>query len=231
MELKEIEISKLKGNNLNPNEMSDRKFNFLVENIKENGFLEPVGVVDMGNDVYEIFSGHHRAKAGEVLGLEKIPCVVFTKEELPQKKRDLQLMRMNVIKGEISPEKFLSYYETLSTQYGMELAGAMFGLEDNELEKLLKTTRDTLPPEMRDSFDKVKDEIKTIDDLAKVLNRLFTEYGDTVQYNFMFFDFGGKDHLWIRANKDVWSKLQKIAKECEEKKQDINDVMNEILAR
>lgn len=50
------------------------------------------------------------------------------------------------------------------------------------MKALIDDTRESLPPEMRKEFDKAKEEIKTVDDLSLVLNRLFTKYGSTLPY-------------------------------------------------
>jgi len=68
------------------------------------------------------------------------------------------------------------------------------------LRALIDDARKSLPPEMRKEFDKAKEEIKTVDDLSLVLNRLFTKYGSTLPYHYMIMDFGGKEHIWVRLN-------------------------------
>ena len=54
MEFKNIPVNAIRENKLNPNVMSENKFNFLVQNIQENGFIEPIAVVEVEPDVYEV---------------------------------------------------------------------------------------------------------------------------------------------------------------------------------
>ena len=53
--------------------VDDDKMQDLVESIRINGILSPVLVRPIGNDVYEMVSGHHRMHAAVLLGMEKIP--------------------------------------------------------------------------------------------------------------------------------------------------------------
>lgn len=63
--------------------LDDEKMQETVESIREHGVLSPLIVRKGKTDGYEIISGHRRKRACELLGLEKIPCVVrdLTDEE------------------------------------------------------------------------------------------------------------------------------------------------------
>lgn len=86
--------------------------------------------------------------------------------------------------------------------------------DPTELSMMIDSTRDSLPPDMRDAFDKAKGEIKTVDDLSLVLNRLFTQFGDTLPFNFMILDFGGKEHIWLRMEPGEHRMVKERAREC-----------------
>ena len=49
----------------------------MVESIKEHGVLNPI-IVNRSGDAYEILSGHNRANAAKIAGLEEIPAIVKT---------------------------------------------------------------------------------------------------------------------------------------------------------
>lgn len=74
----EIEVSKLQPYKNQPfNLYNTDKMNDLAENIKENGVLNPLIVRPIENTSdYEILAGHNRAKAAELAGLDKVPCIV-----------------------------------------------------------------------------------------------------------------------------------------------------------
>lgn len=92
-----------------------------------------------------------------------------------------------------------------------DVAEEMAFTDPDELTEMIEAARDSLDPSMQNEFDKAKDEIKTVDDLTNLLNRLFTRFGDTLPANFMMLDFGGKKHLWVRMRKEDFPKIQSLA--------------------
>jgi hypothetical protein len=82
---------------------------------------------------------------------------------------------------------------------------------------------------MKKEFDAAKDEIKTVDDLTTLLNRLFTKYGDTLPANFMILDFGGKEHIWVRLSKKQFKLIQDKARVCLELGVTFDSVISHVL--
>ena len=54
----------------------------MVESIKEHGVITPLIVRPSDDDKYEILSGHNRANAGKIAGLEKVPVVITMKKPM-----------------------------------------------------------------------------------------------------------------------------------------------------
>jgi ParB/RepB/Spo0J family partition protein len=211
----------------NPNEMSDMKFNALVERIKEQGFRHPIDIIPSKKEGrYTLVAGEHRLKAMRVLGEQSIPAYIDNYDE---DKAKFELIKDNVIKGNINASEFTKLVDSLSKKYDREVIAQLMAMEMSEFERFYKEIRDTLDPEMKKKLDEVKDEIKTIDDLALVLNKLFTEYGDTLKNNFMVLDYGGEKHIWVRCNDKLWSRVQKIKDHAEKTNQDINHLLNSLL--
>ena len=50
--------------------IDDDKMQDLVESIRANGILSPVLVRPIGNDIYEMISGHRRMHAATLLGMD-----------------------------------------------------------------------------------------------------------------------------------------------------------------
>ena len=71
MQIVEIAIDKLKDYENNPRN-NEKAVEAVAESIKEFGFKVPI-VIDRNNI---IVAGHTRKKASELLGLEKVPCIV-----------------------------------------------------------------------------------------------------------------------------------------------------------
>ena len=102
--------------------------------------------------------------------------------------------------------------------------------DEEEFDHLIQSARDSLPTaEMKKEFDAAKDEIKTVDDLTTLLNRLFTKYGDTLPANFMILDFGGKEHIWVRLSKKQFKLIQDKARVCLELGVTFDSVISHVL--
>jgi siroheme synthase (precorrin-2 oxidase/ferrochelatase) len=118
----------------------------------------------------------------------------------------------------VDKRKLKALVEDLTTRMPIEDVAEGMAFDDvDALRMLLNDARAALPPELRKEFDKAKDEIKTVDDLTRVLNRLFTKYGETLPYHYMIIDFGGKESIWVRmADKRQYVKFKEIADRCRE---------------
>jgi len=55
---------------------SGQKLEDMIESIKENGVITPIVVRRMDNEKYEILSGHNRANAAKLAGLNIVPAII-----------------------------------------------------------------------------------------------------------------------------------------------------------
>lgn len=86
MEIKEIELKKIKPNRLNPRlEVNLEKLSELAASIREVGLLEPIIVRPIA-DGYEVVVGERRYRASLQAGLEKIPAIIreYSDDEVVQ---------------------------------------------------------------------------------------------------------------------------------------------------
>jgi ParB-like chromosome segregation protein Spo0J len=229
--MKQLKIIKLKIEELlpmaeNPNKMSDAKFNTLVKTMEEIGYDQPIKVW-WNEEVkkYEIIKGNHRYWGLKTLGETEIDCVIGEYANRDEALRDL--VRDNIVKGEIDPVKFTEMYNKLSEKYGEDATKGMFDfIDENEMKRLIKEIKKELPEDLQKKLEEAKEEIKTIDDLSLVLNRIFTEHGDTLPFNLMVFDYlKGGEVFYVRANKENWKQLMEIKQYCVDNKKDVNDVI------
>ena len=73
----EIEIYKIHPFKDHPfHVVDDDRMKRLVDSIRENGILVPAIVRSIGNDEYEMISGHRRMHAAQKLGMERIPVII-----------------------------------------------------------------------------------------------------------------------------------------------------------
>jgi ParB/RepB/Spo0J family partition protein len=197
--------------------MSDAEFNLLYDNIERMGVTDPILVRPhpTKKGKFRIVGGYHRWEVAKLHGLTEVPVTVVTDEAFDEDMEKFQIVRHNIIHGSMSPQKFMKLYSSLSQQYTEEVASEMFGFtSEEEFRKLVQSTAKSLPKEMQKDFQDAAKEIRTIDDLATVLNRLFTAHGDTVPFNYMIFDFGNQDHVWLRMRKNQKEDFEKLASVC-----------------
>ncbi len=197
-EVVEIPIEKVKPNPWNPNVMTTELFNALVENIKEIGMVEPIMIVpdEEEEGMYVVISGEHRWEACKLLDYKTVPSIVRDSFDLDKQK--FQTVRMNVLKGKMDPVKFTQLFDEMAEKYGEEMTKDMMSFVDEKAFKdVYMEVKRELPKDMQDKLESSKKEIKTVDDLSRILNELFSKFGNTLDNNFMIFTYGGKVHLWV----------------------------------
>jgi ParB/RepB/Spo0J family partition protein len=210
-----LKIDLLDPQEVNPNKMSDREFNNLCKNIQEVGFVDPVFVRPMPNGRYRIIGGFHRYKAGKVLGFEEIPVTVVTDPDFDSDFEKYQIVRMNVIRGQLDANQFLKLYDSLDKKYEAELMAEAFGFTDEQyFKKLIGQMSKALPKNLQGDFKAAAEQIKTIDGLTKLLNQMFTKHGDSLPYGYMMVDFGGKDSVWLRMAPGDRERFLALAEKC-----------------
>lgn len=247
-----IPLAKLRKNAENPNEMKDDEFNALCQSLADEGWVSPCTVVpgwddvdtefgeeidprtivlpDREPDFYEIVGGHHRFDAATSMAWDEAGCWVLDPVKFNADRRTVNLVKLNLIHGQISPIKFSKVYDRMAQSYNAEVLQTMMGFTGEEaFRKLYKDVRTGLPPELQAALDASQGEVRTIDDLSKVLNKLFAEFGDTLDSNYMVFSWGGRDVFWIRADNPLWAKLTAVRKLVDERHLDMTRVATDAL--
>jgi hypothetical protein len=200
----EIPIDNIDANPWNPYHMTAEVFNDLVENISDAGMNQAILIVPVEDDKgretgrFRIIDGEQRLLALRLAGAERVPCMIVSNMDEDEQK--FQTLKMNRLRGEIDKKKFSKLVEGL-LQKGYtvpELERRMAFHDPGEFKALVDSISEGLPPKVKKEFDAVKQEIKDITDLTKVLNKLFAQYGSDLPYSYMIVDFGGKTHYWIR---------------------------------
>jgi ParB/RepB/Spo0J family partition protein len=225
-----VQTDKLESNPLNPNEMTDAEFNMLCDNIEKMGLTDPILVRPLGEGRYRIVGGHHRWEVAKLLGFTEVPCTVVTDPTFDEDQEQFQVVRMNTIRGHLSPQKFLQMYQSLSPKYADEVMAESFGFaNEEEFRKLVSTVKKSLPKDMQADFQKAAEELKTIGDLSKLLNHLFSTYGDTLPFGYMLLDFGGKESVWLRMSTPTRKALMEICSTCVKERRTVDDVIGGLL--
>lgn len=222
-----IRTELLVKNAKNPNEQDERTFNALCRSIQDEGWVEPMATVVPNPDgTYAIVGGHHRYDAALVLGIEEGPCWVLDPEKFDQDRQNWAMVKVNIVKGKLNPAKFTALYNEMVKQYDEEVLQALMGFTDEDAFKALyKDVKRALPPALRDALERQKEEIKDIDGLSLLLNKLFQEYGDTLPSNFMVFTWAGRDVMWVKASDRLWGIVSTIAKMANKNSLDLSEVL------
>ena len=252
----------------NPNTMSDRAFDLLVQNMDEAGFTDPIlcwprnnieafnqllkdaksaGVkvtsedvvpefVDMLKDAgirFTILGGHHRKDALVYLQQTQVFVTIISDPEFDDDAAEAQLVRNNVISGKMDPAKFSKLVQSqMAKGLDEQTIQAMYGFaEEAEFKKLVDYMAKQLPEAAQKKFKEAAAEIKTVDGLSKLLNKMFTMYGDTLPYGYMIVDYGGQKSIWLRVTKKTFDSVSLIGEACVEQNKILDDVLGYILER
>lgn len=226
-----LPIDDLLPNSWNVQTQSEEVFLKLVNEIETVGFIDPCEVVALEDGSYRIIGGQHRWEAAKKVGLDEIPCVIL--EGKKWKDLDLQkfvTLRLNTIRGKVDPEKFALLYDEMAEKYGKDALQSLMGYTDAKaFQKLVDATRKSvkkaLPPEMMEEFDKKAKDAKTAEDLQKIVQMLFTKYGETVDKSFMIFTYGKQEHIYIAMDRAMKKAMDKVIGYCKVTNSDLNKVM------
>lgn len=236
MNVQELDIEIVEKWEDNPNQMNDSEFNALCNELDANGLIDPIQVVGPQEDgKYLILGGHHRYDAARVLGWSEIACVVLAPDEWKGEKVEFQNIKMNVLKGNLNPQKMMKWYEDKAKHYSAEALAELTGHVNIDaflkiVGEMRKSIKDSgLPDDIKDKVAETLSEVKTIDGLSNVLNSIFAKYGDTLKYGFVSFSYGGQNNLYVQATKETWNIVNKMKDECCEKQIDINILFGKAL--
>lgn len=125
MELKQIQVSKLKLADYNPRRISDKELKKLVVSIEENGFVQPIIV----NKDLTIIGGHQRVRAAKQLNISSVPAIILDVTKEKEKELNLALNRISGNWEETALKELLEELEKDGRMYAT-------GFEAKELDKL-----------------------------------------------------------------------------------------------
>jgi ParB-like chromosome segregation protein Spo0J len=224
---------------------SKRSLNLLAQNIKEIGFAETALIVPQGtwagengrvlSGEFRIVSGHDKTLAASIAGLTEIPCSILP-EETTEEMQKLQTVRMNTIHKELDPNAFKKLYDEMVKKYSAEVVEAymMFSNEE-DFKKILKQNisdaRKELPTEeMKEEFDAKKPKIKSVDDLANVVQELYTKTGSTsLDKGYTVFSYGNQEHIYIAMDKELNATVRKLIDKAAIENRHITEIFKEAL--
>ena len=213
-------------NSENPNQQDDRTFNALCDSIRTEGWTQPVtAVFDAARGKHEIVGGEHRWRAARVLG-SKVPVLALPHDEFDRDRRDWNVVKDNLLRGSLNPEKFTRLYQRMAQKYDADTLKTLMGFtSEDAFQRVFKDVARQLPAELQQALLDSREEIRTIDDLSAVLNRLFRDHGETLDSNYMVLSWGSKEVLWIRADSQLWKAANALIEQGRERGESADQVM------
>ena len=174
----DIEIVKIRPFKDHPFKVvDDDKMHDLVESIRVNGILSPVLIRPIGNDVYEMVSGHRRMHAASLLGLEYVPAII---RDMTDDEAVVKMVDSNIQREELLPsEKAFAYkmkMDAMKRQAGRP-GRENYGQNDHNL--FGRPSRDVLAEELGESSKQVQRYIR----LTKLVPELL-DYVDQKRIQF-----------------------------------------------
>ncbi len=214
-----LPVDKMRPNPWNPQKMSVREYDLLLDNIRSRGFLEPGLTIEIKKekklDYYRILGGEHRWKAALDLKMPEMPCVVLPARSLTEAEQKKLVVRMNKIRGNLSIVQFNELFQEMIKKGEIRPETAAWELgfgDEDQFFMMVENARQQLPAgPARREFDGKKQDVKTIDELRLLVEKLLRKYGNTLQANYMIISFGEQRHLWIRTTEKVLSSIEKKA--------------------
>lgn len=230
LEVFDIPLELLHGDEKNPNEMAEDKFDLLVQEIQENGFDEPLQVIPHPrmDGHYLIAGGHHRKKAAASIGMDAVPCII--KEGWTEDQQKFALVKRNLVKGKTNTQKFTTLYNELAKKYDPALLQTMLGFtQKKEFDAVYEGVEKSLTPKQKTALANAKEEIKSVDDLTAVLHRIFKEEGSESDHSYVIFSHLGKQHHYIKADDELTDALSRHKKRCDKKGESMIGLIKEIV--
>lgn len=78
-ELQSVRVSRIIPNPDQPRRyFDDENIKELADSVRELGIIQPLTVIDKENGFYELVSGERRLRAAQMVGLQRVPCVIIT---------------------------------------------------------------------------------------------------------------------------------------------------------
>ena len=115
-----IKISRITPRGDQPRKNFDENaLQMLADSIREHGVIQPIVLREIGdlNDNYEIIAGERRWRAAKMAGLDEIPAVVMTGDEL--KVAEVALIE-NVQRKDLNPIEEAMAYRALIERFGLK---------------------------------------------------------------------------------------------------------------
>lgn len=228
-----VPLEKIEPNAWNPNEQTDATFNMLVEEIRTNGFDEPIIVVPSPGkpDMYRIIGGEHRWKAARILEMTEVPVVV--KENWDEETQKTQTVKRNLLRGDLDRVKFSKLVNDVIQSHGVpveQLISKMGFIDEKDFEKAYIVDKET-EEQAAEVLADAKGQMQMVDNLSYLLNEIFSKFGSTCPQGFMFFMFKNRMHLMVQMDKELEDQVSLMVGDLKTSGKNVNDFIGTAIGR
>ena len=183
----DIEIVKIRSFRNHPFKViDDDKMQDLVESIRANGILSPVLIRPIGNDIYEMVSGHRRMHAASLLGMESIPAII---REMTDDEAIVKMVDANIQREELLPsEKAFAYKMKLEAMKRQAGRPAKNNTGQNDQNFFGKVSRDVLAEKTGESSKQIQRFIRLtelIPDLLEYVDQKRLQFTVAVEISYI----------------------------------------------
>lgn len=164
----DLEIDKIRPFRNHPFKvLDDDKMQDLVESIRTNGILSPVLVRPIGNDIYEMVSGHRRMHAAVLLEMDRIPAII---REMTDDEAVVKMVDANIQREELLPsEKAFAYKMKVEAMRRQGKRSDLTSVQNGQ--KLTgKTSREVVAKEVGESSQQVRRFIRLTELIPSLLD-------------------------------------------------------------
>jgi ParB family chromosome partitioning protein len=200
----EIEIEKIHPFRNHPfHVVDDTKMQDLIDSIRENGILSPTLIRPIGNDEYEMVSGHRRMHAAMKLGMETVPAII---RDMTDDEAIVKMVDSNIQREELLPsEKAFAYKMKLEaiTRQGHR-SDLTSGQNDQKL--IGAISRDLVAAQSGESSRQVQRYIRLtelIPDLLNFVDRKRLQFTVAVEISYIDKEIQGWLYEYIKENGPV----------------------------
>ena len=174
----DLEIAKIRPFKDHPFKvLDDEKMQDLMESIRINGILSPVLVRPIGNDTYEMVSGHRRMHAAMMLGMDTVPAII---REMTDDEAVVKMVDANIQREELLPsEKAFAYKMKMDAMRRQAGRPKKENCDQNGHDLSGRRSRDVLADELGESTQQVHRYIRLTELIPELL-----EYVDQKRIQF-----------------------------------------------
>jgi ParB-like chromosome segregation protein Spo0J len=130
----EVDMKLVSPNDYNPNRQSEADFDLLIRSIKEDGFTQPIVVIESEHG-YTIVDGEHRFRAMRFLGNHTIPVIVAP---MTPEQAKIATIRHNRARGTEKDDLVDSILQGLVKDGHLSWTAESLMLNDEEVDELLE---------------------------------------------------------------------------------------------